>query len=96
MGDGIGGGPDEHAVTAQPSTRPAAAQRPSRAVVPGLEGCLRCRTYGSLGVIGSTTVTANGAIRFEAKDPVSLTPGPGREISKRDLYHLGVVFSGTS
>jgi hypothetical protein len=56
VGVGAGGGPDEHAVTAQPSTTPATAHTPSRAVILGLEGCLRCRTDGSLMVIGSTTV----------------------------------------
>jgi hypothetical protein len=63
VGAGIGGGPDEHAATAQPRRMTAAAQMP---------GCLLCRTYGSLEWIGSTTVTADGAIRFEAKDAVSL------------------------
>ena len=72
----MGGGPDEHAVTAQPSRMPAAAQVP---------GCLRCRTYGSLSVIGPITVTANVAIRFEAKDPVSLTIAHTRNVSAFDL-----------
>ena len=35
-----------------------------------------CRSYGSLSVIGSTTVTAGGAVGFEAKDAVSLTAVP--------------------
>jgi hypothetical protein len=48
VGVGTGGRPSEHAVTRQPSKTPAAAHRPSRAVILGLEGCLRCRTYGSL------------------------------------------------
>jgi len=29
VGDGIGGGPEEHAVAAQPRTRPTAAHRPT-------------------------------------------------------------------
>ena len=51
VGDGIGGGPDEHAVTAHPNKAPAAAQSPaclpSRLGPPDPAG-LCCRTYGSL------------------------------------------------
>jgi hypothetical protein len=57
-----------------------------------MPGCLRCRTYGSLSVIGPITVTVNGTTRFDTKDPVSLTIAPHQEHLRPRPRDLGVVF----
>jgi hypothetical protein len=100
VGDGIGGGPDEHAVTAQPSTKPTAvhrpaqwpARRPGRIGVPGLSGCLRCRTYGSLS--GDRLYYRDGQrpdpVRGERRGKSSHRCPPN--ISPTRLRRVGVVF----
>jgi hypothetical protein len=84
VGDGMGGGPDEHAVTAQPRRMTAAAQMP---------GCLRCRTYGSLEC--DRLYYRDG----QRRDPVrgerrgkSNRRRRARKIPALDIRHLGVVF----
>jgi hypothetical protein len=88
VGDGIGGGPGEHAVTAQPRRMTAAAQIP---------GCLLCRTYGSLGC--DRLYYRDG----QRRDPVrGERPGKSnhrrqtRKIPALDTGYLGVVFPETS
>ena len=84
VGDGIGGGPAEHAVTAQPRSMTAAAQ---------MSGCLFCRTYGSLEC--DRLYHGDG----QRRDPVrgerrgkSSHRRRSRKIPALGIRHLGVVF----
>jgi hypothetical protein len=84
VGDGTGGGPEEHAVTAQPRRMMAAAQMP---------GCLRCRTYGSLkcGRLYYRDGQRRDPVRGERRGK-SNHGRRTRKISPLDLGYLGVVF----
>ena len=84
VGDGTGGGPAEHAVTAQPSRMTAAAQMP---------GCLLCRTYGSLRC--DRPYYRDGHRRDPVRDERRGKSSHRRRTKKipaLDLNHLGVVF----
>jgi hypothetical protein len=84
VGDGIGGGPDEHAVTAQPRRMTAAAQMP---------GCLLCRTYGSLECdrLYYRDGRRRDPVRGERRGKSSHRRRT-KKISALDMDDLGVVF----
>lgn len=84
VGAGIGGGPDEHAVTAQPRRITAAAQMP---------GCFICRTYGSLEC--DRLYYRDGQRRDPVRDERRGKSSHRRRARKTpalDICHLGVVF----